>query len=117
MGTDRGFIDGKSDSSPPAFDGHHLGWHRELGAAARHRVPPHGNPRKASLLGKFLYLTAIPIGLIKELGSFGFAFRYLGESCVLGCEIQLSLYQLSYLSRGHGYSPEKCWSVVVPTET
>ena len=44
----------------------------------------------------------------------GFAFRYLGETFVLGCEIQLSLYQLSFLSRGHGYSPEKCWSVAVP---
>ena len=73
-------------------------------------------PRKTSLLGKFLCLTAILFGLIIELGPFGFAFRYLGESSILGGEIQLSLHQRRFLSRGHGhcFSPEKCWFMLSP---
>ena len=72
-------------------------------------------PRKDSLPGKFQCLTAILLGLIKELGPFGFTFRYLGESLILGDEVQLGLQQLSVLSRGHGhaFSSEKCWSVAV----
>ncbi len=74
-------------------------------------------PRKASLLGKFLCLAAMLFGLINELGPFGFTFRYLGESFILGGEIQLSLHQRSFLSRGHGFSPEKGWPVAVATES
>ena len=71
-------------------------------------------PRKVSLPGHFLCLTAMPFGLIIELGPFGFTFRYLGESYILGGEIQLSLHQLSFLSRGHGFSPEKCCLLLSP---
>lgn len=68
-------------------------------------------PRKASLRGKHLCLTAMPFGMINERAPLGFTFRYRGESSILGGEVQLSLHTIVFLFFRHGLSPEKCWPV------
>lgn len=59
-------------------------------------------------------LAEIPFGLMIERDPFGFTFRYLGESLILGGEIQLRLNQISFLSRGHGFSPENVGLLLSP---
>jgi hypothetical protein len=69
-----------------------------------------------SCLGKIVCLAAIPFGLMIERDPFGFTVRCPGESLILGGEFQLRLYQIRFLVRGHGFSPEKYWLVAVTTE-